>query len=276
TTDPNAAPSASQSQPQTPASDQCNTSQHSNAPAVNPDQGATQQTAPSGTASSTPDMSGANGGQQSVTGCLQGSGGNFTLTDNNGKSWTIQSDNSSQLTPHIGHTVSISGSSSGADSLKVSSVNMISENCTSGSASSGAGATSNAAAPPAATSTSPNQPPAANTAGATTPEGNAAANQGATSAPSTTTTTTTTTPESNPSAAAAPSAATSTPGATSSAASSETSAAAASSNPPVTSTTPSGTETAQSNAAAPSGTEAAQQPSGAESAAGANQPSSTE
>jgi uncharacterized protein DUF5818 len=51
------------------------------------------------------------GGQ--VEGCLQGSNGNFTLTDNSGTTYTLAGD-TSKLTEHVGHEVRIKGTTSGA------------------------------------------------------------------------------------------------------------------------------------------------------------------
>src|SRR2546423_4705149 len=50
-------------------------------------------------------------GQTSVEGCLQGSSGNFTLTDNSGTTYQLQGD-TSKLNEHIGHEVRITGSTS--------------------------------------------------------------------------------------------------------------------------------------------------------------------
>lgn len=50
---------------------------------------------------------------QTVEGCLQGSNGSFTLTDNSGTTYQLSGDNS-KLADHVGHQVSITGSTSGA------------------------------------------------------------------------------------------------------------------------------------------------------------------
>ena len=50
---------------------------------------------------------------QTVEGCLQGSNGSFTLTDNSGTTYQLSGDNS-KLADHVGHEVSITGSTSGA------------------------------------------------------------------------------------------------------------------------------------------------------------------
>jgi Protein of unknown function (DUF5818) len=52
-------------------------------------------------------------GGQTVEGCLQGSNGNFTLTDNSGTTYTLAGD-TSKLTEHVGHEVRIKGTASGA------------------------------------------------------------------------------------------------------------------------------------------------------------------
>lgn len=82
-------------------------------------------------------------GQTSVQGCLQGSSGNFTLTDNTGTMYQLQGD-TSKLSKHVGHEVEITGSTSGSSAassssgmsqggsqqmLTVSKVKHISENC---------------------------------------------------------------------------------------------------------------------------------------------------
>jgi uncharacterized protein DUF5818 len=54
-------------------------------------------------------------GGQSVEGCLQGSNGNFTLTDNSGTTYTLAGD-TSKLTEHVGHEVRIKGTTSGGSS----------------------------------------------------------------------------------------------------------------------------------------------------------------
>jgi hypothetical protein len=92
--------------------------------------------------------SGAASGSQTVEGCLNGSSGNFTLTDKNGTSYQLTGDTSS-LTEHVGHEVKITGTSGSASSgassssagasgssgqsLQVSSVKMVSKTCKSGS-----------------------------------------------------------------------------------------------------------------------------------------------
>ena len=52
-------------------------------------------------------------GQTTVEGCLQGSDGNYTLTDNSGMTYQLQGD-TSRLSAHVGHEVQITGTTSGA------------------------------------------------------------------------------------------------------------------------------------------------------------------
>lgn len=78
--------------------------------------------------------------QSKVEGCLQGSNGNFTLTDSAGKVYQLQGD-ASKLTEHVGHEVRVTGTASAAGSgssmssgaaqpvLQVDSVKHISKTC---------------------------------------------------------------------------------------------------------------------------------------------------
>jgi hypothetical protein len=83
------------------------------------------------------DSSGA--GTQTVQGCLSGSNGKYTLTDDQGKSYDLSGD-TSKLANHIGHEVKITGSvdTSSASStsamgssqtLQVASMKHISKTC---------------------------------------------------------------------------------------------------------------------------------------------------
>ena len=80
----------------------------------------TQSTSPSSTSPSqqpaTPDNSTATQTSQtstdsstSIEGCLNGSAGNWTLTDQSGKTWQLAGD-TAKLGDHVGHQVRISGS----------------------------------------------------------------------------------------------------------------------------------------------------------------------
>src|SRR5262245_9127862 len=53
-----------------------------------------------------------NDSSASIEGCLNGSAGSFTLTDQTGKSWQLAGD-TSKLSDHVGHQVRISGSEAG-------------------------------------------------------------------------------------------------------------------------------------------------------------------
>jgi cytoskeletal protein RodZ len=50
-----------------------------------------------------------------IEGCLSGSAGNFTLTDQSGKTWQLAGD-TAKLGDHVGHQVRISGSEAGGAS----------------------------------------------------------------------------------------------------------------------------------------------------------------
>jgi hypothetical protein len=52
-------------------------------------------------------------GQTTVQGCLQGSDGNYTLTDKTGTTYQLQGD-TSKLSAHVGHEVQITGSTTSA------------------------------------------------------------------------------------------------------------------------------------------------------------------
>lgn len=98
----------------------------------------------------TPAQTGASG-ETSVEGCLAGSNGSFTLTDNSGMTYQLTGD-TSKLAEHVGHEVKIKGATSGsgagmsgagsasagasagasgsaASSLDVKSVKMVSKTC---------------------------------------------------------------------------------------------------------------------------------------------------
>src|SRR5471032_251771 len=121
----------------TPDPQQPSTTSPSTSPAT------TDQTSQSATATSATDQ------QASMKGCLKQSGGNWILAADNGQSVNLQGD-SSILKPHDGHQVQILGSRASDGSLQVSSVNMISDSCTTNQASI-AGAAAGASAADAAT-----------------------------------------------------------------------------------------------------------------------------
>src|ERR1700733_1113470 len=71
-----------------------------------------------------------------IEGCLSGSAGSYTLTDQTGKAWTLAGD-TSKLTEHVGHQVRVMGS--GSDSGAASSPS--GSSASAGGSSSGAGTT---------------------------------------------------------------------------------------------------------------------------------------
>ncbi len=85
------------------------------------------------------------GGETSVTGCLNGSGGSYTLTDKHGMTYQLTGD-TAKLSEHVGHEVKVTGTSSassetggaasstaGAErTLQVTSLKHISKSCQGG------------------------------------------------------------------------------------------------------------------------------------------------
>jgi hypothetical protein len=57
--------------------------------------------------------SSASSGQATIQGCLQGSDGNYTLTDKSRTTYQLQGD-TSKLSAHVGHEVQITGSTTSA------------------------------------------------------------------------------------------------------------------------------------------------------------------
>lgn len=78
-------------------------------------------------------------GETSVEGCLQGSSGSYTLTDNSGMTYQLSGD-TSKLADHVGHEVKITGTVSSGSSASGSSGSSSSASSSSSSPSSGAGA----------------------------------------------------------------------------------------------------------------------------------------
>jgi hypothetical protein len=54
------------------------------------------------------------GSETTVQGCVQGSSGNFTLTDKSGTTYQLGGD-TSKLAEHVGHEVQIKGTTSGSN-----------------------------------------------------------------------------------------------------------------------------------------------------------------
>jgi hypothetical protein len=75
-------------------------------------QDATQASPSAGSASAqTSGQSNSAAGEKTVTGCLSGSNGNFTLTDKHGRSYQLTGD-TAKLAEHVGHEVKVTGSPS--------------------------------------------------------------------------------------------------------------------------------------------------------------------
>jgi Protein of unknown function (DUF5818) len=101
-----------------------------------PGTGAPQSTSPSSTSPSqqpaTPDTSStttqtttttsqtSTDSSSSIEGCLAGSAGNWTLTDQSGKAWQLAGD-TSKLSDHVGHQVRVTGSEAGGAASSSSS-----------------------------------------------------------------------------------------------------------------------------------------------------------
>ena len=85
-----------------------------------------------------------NNSSTSIEGCLSGSAGNWTLTDQSGKTWQLAGD-TSKLSDHVGHQVRLMGtdnSSSASGSSSPSSSNPSSANPSSSAGAAGAGSSS--------------------------------------------------------------------------------------------------------------------------------------
>lgn len=63
---------------------------------------------------------GEHSGQMSVQGCLQGSGGNYTLTADDGTTYQLTGQ-TSDLSAHVGHEVQITGKTSASSAASESS-----------------------------------------------------------------------------------------------------------------------------------------------------------
>ena len=63
--------------------------------------------------SASSNMGSSNSKMTTVQGCLSGSGGNYTLTDKTGTAYNLSGD-TSRLQAHVGHTISVTGTTSGS------------------------------------------------------------------------------------------------------------------------------------------------------------------
>src|SRR5215467_693525 len=138
-----AAWAVAQTSPSTPqsttpgTSSQQSTSPSSTSPSQQPD---TSSTTTQTTTTQTTQTS--NGNSTSIEGCLSGSAGNWTLTDQSGKTWQLAGD-TSKLSDHVGHQVRLMGSdnsSSASGSSSPSSSSPSSSSPSSSTPSSSAGA----------------------------------------------------------------------------------------------------------------------------------------
>jgi hypothetical protein len=125
-------PGASSQQPTSPSS-----TSPSQQPAT-PDTSSTTQTTTTQTTQTSTDSA------NSIEGCLSGSAGNWTLTDQSGKTWQLSGD-TSKLSDHVGHQVRVSGadnSASGSSPSSGSSGAASATNPSSGAGATGAGSSS--------------------------------------------------------------------------------------------------------------------------------------
>src|SRR5689334_13977435 len=84
-------------------------------PSQSPSSSSQQQSTTSSTPSDQSQSSGT-----SITGCLNGSDGNFTLTDQSGTTYQLKGA-TSDLKQHVGHQVQLSGTTTGADTTSSAS-----------------------------------------------------------------------------------------------------------------------------------------------------------
>ncbi|HZI55981.1 MAG TPA: hypothetical protein VFF39_04365 [Verrucomicrobiae bacterium] len=120
----------SSQQPATPGASSPSSTSPSQQPST-PDSSTTTQTTTTTSSQTSTDSS------TGIEGCLSGSAGNFTLTDQSGKAWQLAGD-TSKLSDHVGHQVRIMGDSGSAAGSSPSS------GAGSSAASSGAGAAAGA------------------------------------------------------------------------------------------------------------------------------------
>jgi len=133
-----AAWAVAQTSPSTPqsttpdTSSQQSTSPSSTSPSQQPD--TTSTTTQTTTTQTTQTSSNSN---TSIEGCLSGSAGNWTLTDQSGKTWQLAGD-TSKLTDHVGHQVRLTGSDNSSSASGSSSPSSSNPSSTSpGSSTSG-------------------------------------------------------------------------------------------------------------------------------------------
>lgn len=140
-----AAWAVAQTSPSTPqsttpdASSQQSTSPSSTSPSQQPATPDTSSTTTQTTTTQTTQTS--SNSSTSIEGCLSGSAGNFTLTDQSGKTWQLAGD-TSKLSDHVGHQIRLMGtdnsSSASGSSSPSSSIPSSSAGATGAGTSSGA------------------------------------------------------------------------------------------------------------------------------------------
>ena len=129
-------PSSSPQSTTPDASSQQSTSPSSTSPSQQPSSSTTTQT----TTTQTTETSSGN----SIEGCLSGSAGNWTLTDQSGKTYQLSGD-TSKLSDHVGHQIRVTGTD---NSSSASSSGSMGSSPSSGSGSSATGAGSSSGSQP--------------------------------------------------------------------------------------------------------------------------------
>jgi serine-aspartate repeat-containing protein C/D/E len=138
-----AAWAVAQTSPSTPqsttpdTSSQQSTSPSSTSPSQQPAAPDTSSTTTQTTTTQTTQTS--NNSSTSIEGCLSGSAGNWTLTDQSGKTWQLAGD-TSKLSDHVGHQVRLMGTDNSASASGSSSPS--SSNPSSSAGATGAGSSS--------------------------------------------------------------------------------------------------------------------------------------
>src|ERR1043166_6709597 len=122
-------PSSSPQSTTPDASSQQSTSPSSTSPSQQPSSSTTTQT----TTTQTTETSSGN----SIEGCLSGSAGNWTLTDQSGKTYQLSGD-TSKLSDHVGHQIRVTGTDNSSSASSSSSPS----SSPSGSSATGAGSSS--------------------------------------------------------------------------------------------------------------------------------------
>src|SRR4029077_17994767 len=118
----------SSQQPATPGA----SAPSSTSPSQQPSSPSQQPSTPDNSSTATQTSQTSTDSSTAIEGCLSGSAGNFTLTDQSGKAWQLAGD-TSKLSDHVGHQVRIMGDGGSAAGASPSS------GAGSSAASSGAG-----------------------------------------------------------------------------------------------------------------------------------------